>query len=110
MVKVSARSEKNREKVELRSYKAKEALQLLKETATAKFNESAEAHISLKLDTKYADQQLRTTIILPQGTGKKVRIAVIAEGDKIKRSTRRRCGYRRRTRLSSRYNERNAGF
>ena len=44
MVKVSARSEKNREKVELRSYKAKEALQLLKETATAKFNESAEAH------------------------------------------------------------------
>ena len=84
MVKVSARSEKNREKVELRSYKAKEALQLLKETATAKFNESAEAHISLKLDTKYADQQLRTTIILPQGTGKKVRIAVIAEGDKIK--------------------------
>ena len=84
MVKVSARSEKNREKVELRSYKAKEALQLLKETATAKFNESAEAHISLKLDTKYADQQLRTTIMLPQGTGKKVRIAVIAEGDKIK--------------------------
>ena len=84
MVKVSARSEKNREKVELRSYKAKEALQLLKETATAKCNESAEAHISLKLDTKYADQQLRTTIILPQGTGKKVRIAVIAEGDKIK--------------------------
>ena len=84
MVKVSARSEKNRKKVELRSYKAKEALQLLKETATAKFNESAEAHISLKLDTKYADQQLRTTIILPQGTGKKVRIAVIAEGDKIK--------------------------
>ena len=84
MVKVSARSEKNREKVELRSYKAKEALQLLKETATAKFNESAEAHISLKLDTKYADQQLRTTIILPKGTGKKVRIAVIAEGDKIK--------------------------
>jgi large subunit ribosomal protein L1 len=84
MVKVSARSEKNREKVELRSYKAKEALQLLKETATAKFNESAEAHISLKLDTKYADQQIRTTIILPKGTGKKVRIAVIAEGDKIK--------------------------
>jgi len=47
------------------------------------FNESAEAHISLKLDTKYADQQLRTTIILPKGTGKKVRIAVIADGDKI---------------------------
>lgn len=83
MVKISNRSEKIRQKVELRNYKANEALQLLKETATAKFNESAEAHISLKLDTKYADQQLRTTIILPKGTGKKVRIAVIADGDKI---------------------------
>lgn len=71
MVKISNRSEKIRQKVELRNYKANEALQLLKDTATAKFNESAEAHISLKLDTKYADQQLRTTIILPKGTGKK---------------------------------------
>jgi large subunit ribosomal protein L1 len=83
MVKVSNRAEKIRKKIELREYKATEALKLLKETATAKFNESAEVHISLKLDTKYADQQLRTTIILPKGTGKKVRIAVIAEGDKI---------------------------
>jgi large subunit ribosomal protein L1 len=83
MVKVSNRSEKIRQKVELRNYKAIEALSLLKETATAKFNESAEAHISLKLDTKYADQQLRTTIILPKGTGKKIRIAVISDGDKV---------------------------
>lgn len=83
MVKLSNRAEKSR-KIELRNYKAIEALKLLKETATAKFNESAEAHISLKLDTKYADQQLRNTIILPKGTGKKVRIAVIADGDKIK--------------------------
>ena len=50
--------------------------------ATAKFVESAEAHISLKLDTKYADQQLRTTLVLPKGTGKNVRIAVVAEGEK----------------------------
>lgn len=84
MVKLSNRTEKSRKKIELRNYKAIEALKLLKETATAKFNESAEAHISLKLDTKYADQQLRNTIILPKGTGKKVRIAVIADGDKIK--------------------------
>ncbi len=83
MVKVSNRTGKIRQKVELRNYKAIEALKLLKETATAKFNESAEAHISLKLDTKYADQQLRTTIILPKGTGKKVRIAVITDGDKV---------------------------
>jgi large subunit ribosomal protein L1 len=84
MVKLSNRAEKSSKKIELRNYKALEALKLLKETATAKFNESAEAHISLKLDTKYADQQLRNTIILPKGTGKKVRIAVIADGDKIK--------------------------
>jgi large subunit ribosomal protein L1 len=84
MVKVSNRTKKNRQKVEIRNYKAIEALNLLKDTATAKFNESAEAHISLKLDTKYADQQLRTTIILPKGNGKQVRIAVITDGDKIK--------------------------
>ena len=84
MVKVSNRVEKIRQKVELKEYRAKEALQLLKDTATAKFDESIEAHISLKLDTKYADQQLRTTIVLPKGTGKKVRIAVLAEGEKVK--------------------------
>lgn len=86
MAKVSNRVEKIRQKIELRNYKAIEALNLLKETATAKFNESAEVHISLKLDTKFADQQLRTTIILPKGTGKKVRIAVIADGDKIQQA------------------------
>jgi large subunit ribosomal protein L1 len=53
MAKVSNRVEKIRQKVELRNYKAIEALNLLKETATAKFNESAEVHISLKLDTKF---------------------------------------------------------
>ena len=86
MAKVSNRVEKIRQKVELRNYKAIEALNLLKETATAKFNESAEDHISLQLDTKFADQQLRTTIILPKGTGKKVRVAVIADGDKIQQA------------------------
>jgi large subunit ribosomal protein L1 len=83
MVKISQRVKKIQTKVELRAYKGLEALNLLKELATAKFNETAEAHISLKLDTKYADQQLRTTLVLPKGTGKKIKIAVIAQGEKI---------------------------
>lgn len=83
MAKVSQRVKKIQTKVELRSYKGLEALSLLKELATAKFTETAEAHISLKLDTKYADQQLRTTLVLPKGTGKKVRIAVVAQGEKV---------------------------
>ena len=83
MAKVSQRVKTIQTKVELRSYKGIEALNLLKELATAKFTETAEAHISLKIDTKYADQQLRTTLVLPKGTGKKVRIAVVAQGEKI---------------------------
>lgn len=83
MAKVSQRTKTNQTKVELKSYKAIEALNLLKTLATAKFSETAEAHISLKLDTKYADQQLRTTLVLPKGTGKAVRIAVIAQGEKV---------------------------
>lgn len=83
MAKISKRVKAIRTKVEPKNYKGKEGLELLKSLATAKFTESAEAHISLKLDTKYADQQLRTTLVLPKGTGKKVRIAVVAQGEKI---------------------------
>jgi large subunit ribosomal protein L1 len=83
MAKVSQRVQKIQTKLELRNYKGIEALKLLKELATAKFTETAEAHISLKLDTKYADQQLRTTLVLPKGTGRKIRIAVVAQGEKI---------------------------
>jgi large subunit ribosomal protein L1 len=82
MAKLSKRTKYIQAKVEKKEYKSLEALKLLKEMATAKFIESAEAHISLKLDTKYADQQLRTTLVLPKGTGKDVRIAVVAEGEK----------------------------
>ena len=82
MAKLSKRTRNIQAKVESKEYKGLEALKLLKEMATAKFVESAEAHISLKLDTKYADQQLRTTLVLPKGTGKNVRIAVVAEGEK----------------------------
>ncbi|MCD8488268.1 50S ribosomal protein L1 [Kamptonema cortianum] len=71
------------QKVETRAYEPLEAIQLLKETATAKFPESAEAHIRLGIDPKYTDQQLRTTVALPKGTGQTVRVAVIARGEKV---------------------------
>jgi large subunit ribosomal protein L1 len=82
MTKLSRRTKQIRTKIEPKEYLGKEALKILKETATAKFVETAEAHISLKLDTKYADQQLRTTVVLPKGTGKDIKVAVIAEGEK----------------------------
>jgi large subunit ribosomal protein L1 len=64
-------------------YEPLEALQLLKETATAKFTETAEAHVRLGIDPKYTDQQLRTTVSFPKGTGQAVRIAVITRGEKV---------------------------
>ncbi len=70
-------------KVEKRAYEPLEALKLLKETATAKFSESAEAHIRLGIDPKYTDQQLRTTVALPKGTGQEIRVAVVARGEKV---------------------------
>ncbi|WP_008311245.1 50S ribosomal protein L1 [Leptolyngbya sp. PCC 6406] len=81
--KISKRLQALHEKVQDRLYEPAEALQLLKDTATAKFVESAEAHIRLGIDPKYTDQQLRTTVILPKGTGQTVRIAVIARGEKV---------------------------
>lgn len=81
--KVSRRLQELQKKVEDRPYQPLEALNLLKETATAKFPESAEAHIRLGIDPKYTDQQLRTTVALPKGTGQVVRVAVIARGEKV---------------------------
>jgi len=70
-------------KVEPKAYDPLAALELLRETATAKFPESAEAHIRLGIDPKYADQQLRTTVVFPKGTGQTIRVAVIARGEKV---------------------------
>lgn len=84
MAKISKRMKALYEKVDAeRSYQPLEALALLKETATAKFTESAEAHIRLGIDPKYTDQQIRTTVALPKGTGQDVRVAVIARGEKV---------------------------
>ncbi len=85
--KVSRRLQELQKKVEERAYEPLEALQLLKETATAKFPESAEAHIRLGIDPKYTDQQLRTTVALPKGTGQVIRVAVIARGEKVTEAT-----------------------
>ena len=70
-------------KVEDRTYNPLEALKLVKESATAKFDETIEAHARLGIDPKYTDQQLRTTVALPQGSGQIVRIAVITRGEKV---------------------------
>ncbi|MBE9013984.1 50S ribosomal protein L1 [Pseudanabaenaceae cyanobacterium LEGE 13415] len=85
--KLSKRTRELRAKVEDKAYTPLEALELLKETATAKFPESAEAHIRLGIDPKYTDQQLRTTVALPKGTGQEVRVAVIARGENVTAAT-----------------------
>ena len=65
-------------------YDAPEALELSVKTATAKFDETIEAHIRLGVDSRHADQQVRGAVVLPNGTGKKVRVAVFAKGDAAK--------------------------
>lgn len=65
-----------------RFYPVDEALTLIKENATAKFNESVDVSINLGIDAKKSDQAVRGSIVLPQGTGKAVRVAVFAQGDK----------------------------
>jgi large subunit ribosomal protein L1 len=65
-------------------YSSSEALDLVQKTAKAKFDETVEAHIKLGVDSRHADQQVRGAVVLPHGTGKKVRVLVFAKGDKAK--------------------------
>src|SRR5919198_2571421 len=75
-----ARSRIDREQ----AYSPLEAIRLLKDLPGPKFDETVEAHFRLGLNVRHADQQLRGTLILPNGTGKEVRVAVFAEGDKAR--------------------------
>jgi len=83
MTKISKRISNLASKIEEKSYSPIDAINLVKECATAKFDETIEAHIRLGIDPKYTDQQLRTTVALPNGTGQSIKIAVVARGEKV---------------------------
>lgn len=63
-------------------YEAPEAIALVKQVASAKFDETIEVHLKMGLDGRHADQQIRGAVVLPHGTGKKVRVLAFAKGDK----------------------------
>jgi large subunit ribosomal protein L1 len=74
-----------REKIDSRTaYELEDAVKLIKENAFAKFDESVEFAVRLGVDPRKADQMVRGTVVLPHGTGKKVRVLVFAKGDKVK--------------------------
>ena len=68
-------------------YDVNEAMELAVKTKTAKFDETIEIHVRLGVDSRHADQQVRGAVVLPNGTGKKVRTLVIAKGDKAEAAT-----------------------
>lgn len=84
---MAKKSKKYRAAMELleagKLYTAEEAVELVKKTATAKFDETIEMHVRLGVDPKYADQQVRGAIVLPNGTGKTKRVLVFAKGEKV---------------------------
>tara|TARA_Y100000766_G_scaffold88481_1_gene75120 strand:+ start:865 stop:1572 length:708 start_codon:yes stop_codon:yes gene_type:complete len=86
MKKLSKRMAALSTKIEDRIYAPLEALSIIKENANAKFDETIEAHIRLGIDPKYTDQQLRTTVALPHGTGQSIKIAVITSGENISKA------------------------
>ncbi|MEM1485003.1 50S ribosomal protein L1 [Oscillospiraceae bacterium PP1C4] len=67
----------------LKLYDTPEALELCTKTGKAKFDETVEVHVRLGVDSRHADQQVRGAVVLPNGTGKKVRVAVFTKGDKV---------------------------
>jgi large subunit ribosomal protein L1 len=71
-----------------RVYAPGEAVVLVKDTSTVKFDASVEAHLRLGVDPRHADQMVRGTVVLPHGTGKIVRVAVFAQGEKAQEALR----------------------
>ena len=67
-----------------KSYEAKEALEIIEKMPKTKFDQTVELHVKLGVDSKHADQQVRGTVVLPNGTGKSLRVLVFAKGDKAK--------------------------
>lgn len=65
-------------------YEAQEAFELVTKNAKAKFDETVELHVRLGVDSRHADQQVRGAVVLPNGTGKDVKVLVFAKGDKLK--------------------------
>jgi len=86
MKKLSKRMAALSTKIEDRIYAPLEALSIIKENANAKFDGTIEAHIRLGIDPKYTDQQLRTTVALPHGTGQSIKIAVITSGENVSKA------------------------
>ena len=88
MRKLSRRHKENVQKTKDKIYSnLNEAIKILKETATTKFIESVELHANLNIDPKYADQQLRTTVTLPNGIGKQLKIAVLTNDENFDEAT-----------------------
>ncbi|MCI0526617.1 MAG: 50S ribosomal protein L1, partial [Nitrospira sp.] len=74
-------------KVESRPYSIKEATELVKASAFAKFDESVELAVRLGVDPKHSDQMVRGSVVLPHGTGKSIKVLVFAKGEKAKEAT-----------------------
>ncbi len=87
MAKASKRMRAISEKIDRnRNYPLADALQLVKETATAKFDESVDIAVNLGVDARKSDQMVRGAVVLPKGIGKTVRVAVFAQGDNVQKA------------------------
>jgi large subunit ribosomal protein L1 len=87
MANTSKRLRAIKEKIDrTRTYPVIDALQLVKETATAKFDESIDIAVNLGVDARKSDQMVRGSVVLPKGTGKTVRVAVFAQGDNVQKA------------------------